>query len=86
MVFCAMGLEQAMEYFHTGDALIHFCVVMMVLLSLYFVALWRAVGRHHSHVWKCVTNLGYEGGGYEEEQVCECDARRKVRFWPPPHG
>jgi hypothetical protein len=77
-------LHHAEVLFRTDTAYQIAWVLVVVLGGAYFWAMWRYCGRHHTHQWKPVTNLGFKGGGWEEEQVCECRARRDVKYWPPP--
>ncbi len=83
-----MGLE----FFGTDVAYKAGWIIALVLGGLHIFSLRRYLFRSdhqwkfifgHQHKWECVTNLGYEGGGFEEMQVCECGSRRKVQFWPP---
>lgn len=58
-------------------------VVALVLGGLHIFTMRRFLFGGHQHQWKTVTDLGYDGCGWEALQVCKCKARRKIQFWPP---
>ncbi len=78
-------LQNAELLFRTDTALQIAWVLVFVLGGLWIFFLRRFIrSRPHVHQWKNVVYMTGYGGSSEVDQVCECKARRKVVYWPPP--